>query len=186
MELKRRFHEIMERRLGNPWDILRQWAVDEGWSNEYDELELRLKAELVPAMKEEWARQLNEAHGGKLDRPVSTRFIWRSFELMWIPLKEAPGWELRPAGLTEVPNALIFDHKLSDKAVRLYAILRASAASYYDALIATVPIPLLAATLAVTEKTANTTLDELREAGYISDLGQSRADFPRSYKLNAG
>ncbi len=103
-----------------------------------------------------------------------------------IPAKNERGSKIVPSGSTQIPNELLFDYDLSDKALRVYGVLRAMADQYGGAWAASVPIPLLAATIGATERAIQGYLDELRAAGHISDLGQLRGNWARSYKLNAG
>ncbi len=167
-----------------PWEQVRVWATDEGWGEEYPELEYELWDRLAPEMKKEWAKQLNDSYK-KLKRPVSTRFFWQWLMLGRVRVRGEDGRlfsEVRPIGDTSIPNAMIFDPRLRDEDLRVYAVLRAT--SFLG--IATVPIPFLQATLRVSEPTVQARLDNLRHAGYIRDLTPSQPGRPRSYRLFTG
>ncbi len=167
-----------------PWEQVRQWAIDAGWGEEYPELEAELHSRIAPELKADWARQLNERNRDRLKRPVSTRFAWMKLALVRMRVKGEDGeWrsEVRPSGHTTIPNVMIFDPRLRDEDLRLYAILKAT--SVFG--IATVPLPFMAASLEVTEDTIRRRLDNLREAGYIADEPK-RGARPQSYRLFLG
>ncbi len=122
LELERRFYEIEDITGIDPWQVLRQWAFDEGWGGEYVYLEYALRDKLRDSLKEQWAQQLNDAdpndaHSEHPVRRVSTQFLWRNLQLMWTPIPG--GRELRPTGFTEVPNQLLFDRRLGNREFRL-------------------------------------------------------------------
>ncbi len=136
--------------------------------------------------RREWVSQLNEDQGHRLSRKVSARSLWPDLELVEIPAKNERGSKLVPSGHTPIPNKLLFDYDLSDKALRVYGLLRAMASLYLETWwVASVPIPFLAANMGVTERAVQGYLDELRAAGHISDLKELHPNYPRAYKLTA-
>lgn len=136
-----------------------------------------------------WVDQLNATHGDKLERPVSTRFLWPRLKLVQVPIDAGASHELRPAGVAPIRNSLLFDYRLTDGELRLYAVLRAGAYGpedgVTDGLWAALSIPFMAAALGVRERTVQGRLARLREAGHISDQ-QLHPAFGRVYQLLAG
>ncbi len=144
-----------------------------------------LRPEAPRETLKQWVSQLNAAHGQKLDRPVSGRFLWPGLQLELVSVDDDQSTELRPAGMTSIPNRLLFDHRVTDEDMRLYAVMKGAAISHPDGVWAVLPVPMMAALLGVGERTIQTRLNRLRDAGHISDE-RSHPAFGRVYKLLAG
>ena len=110
----------------------------------------------------------------------SKHFLWPGH-----PIMRTGDGQLIPRGLTSIPRAVLFDHELSDTAVRIYGILMTYAIPATNGTWrATVPIPRLLQHFSFTEPTLRAHMARLEARGYVEDIGQQHGgNRPNTYVL---